>query len=99
MLKVKEWLKSKSEKQFDYLSDKLCYRRLKDGILFRAGDVFTKPSGLDIVISAVFNDSINVRAMFVRDRVGIIKSFDKIPINSLPLEECTSDLNTRYAKS
>lgn len=99
MLKVKEWLESRSEKQFDYLSDKLCYRRLKDGILFRAGDVFTKPSGLDIVITAVFTDSINVGAVFVRDGIGVIKSFDKIPINSLPLEDCTSDLNTKYAKN
>lgn len=99
MLKVKEWLESKSKQQFEYLPEKLCYKRLKDGILFRAGERFYKPSGLEIRITSIFKDDINVGAIYSREKVGKIKSFEKIPVNSLPLEECTSDLNTRYAKS
>lgn len=98
-MKIKDWLESRSEQQFEYVSDRLCYRRLKDGILFRAGESFYKPSGLEIIITAVFVDNINVSAIFTREEVGIIKKFDKIPINNLPLEECESDLNKRYAKS
>lgn len=92
MLKVKEWLNSK-KKQMVYRGDKLCYERIKDGVLFRAGERFIKPTGLEIIINAVYGDFIHVKAIYVRSEVGVIEEYNRIEVDKLPLEICESILN------